>query len=196
MPPSRTAPADRLSAARYTAAQTRVITAALPLFADHGVSGTSLQMIAEALGVTKAAIYHQFKSKDEIVLAVAEVELERLEVALEAAEAEESRLQARQVLLTKVIDLAVERRRMASALQGDPVMIRLLAEHEPFQQLMDRLYGLLLGEEPGAESRVPAAMVAAAIGGAVSHPLVADLDDDTLRSNLLHLARGLLDLPE
>jgi AcrR family transcriptional regulator len=30
------------------------------------VSGTSLQMIAGAMGVTKAAVYHQFKTKEEI----------------------------------------------------------------------------------------------------------------------------------
>ena len=74
----------------YSAAQTRTITTALELFGDHGVSGTSLQMIADALGVTKAAVYHQFPTKDEIVLAVAEVELRRLETALDAAEAEGS----------------------------------------------------------------------------------------------------------
>jgi len=181
---------------RYRAAQTRIITATLPLFADHGVSGTSLQMIADALGVTKAAVYHQFPSKDEIVLAVAEVELARLEVAIDAAEAETSRIRAREVLLTQVVDLAVERRRMASALQGDPVMIRLLGEHPPFRDLMTRLYTVLLGEEPGAASRVPAAMIAGAIGGAVANPLVDDIDDETLRAHLLRLARKLLDLPD
>ena len=45
-------------------------------------------MIADAIGVTKAAIYHQFKTKDEIVLAAVEVELVKLEAALDAAEAE------------------------------------------------------------------------------------------------------------
>jgi AcrR family transcriptional regulator len=196
VPAAPTVAAERLSAIRYSAAQTRIINATLPLFGDHGVSGTSLQMIADALGVTKAAVYHQFNTKDEIVLAVAGVELTRLEVALEAAEAEASRLEARQVLLSQVVDLAVERRRMASALQGDPVMIRLLASHPPFLQLMERVYGLLLGEEPSAETRTRAAMVSAAIGGAVAHPLVADLDDDTLRAQLLNLARALVDLPE
>ena len=43
-------------------------------------------MIADAIGVTKAAIYHQFKTKDEIVLAAIEVELAKLETALDAAE--------------------------------------------------------------------------------------------------------------
>ena len=51
-------------------ARARVIDAALALFADHGVNGTSLQMIADHLGVSKASVYYQFHSKDDIVLAV------------------------------------------------------------------------------------------------------------------------------
>jgi AcrR family transcriptional regulator len=181
---------------RYSAARTRIITAALELFGQHGVSGTSLQMIADAIGVTKAAVYHQFNTKNEIVLAVAEVELARLEAALDAAEAEEGSLQAREVLLAQVIDLAVERRGMTSVLQTDPVMVRFLAEHEPFQQLMDRLFAVLIGAGADAEARVPAAMAAGAIGGAAVHPLVKDLDDETLRRHLLHLARRLFQLPD
>jgi AcrR family transcriptional regulator len=196
VPAAPNATAERLAAVHYSAAQLRIITATLPLFAEHGVSGTSLQMIADALGVTKAAVYHQFNTKDEIVLAVATSELVRLEVALEAAEAEASQLEARQVLLSQVVDMAVERRHLASALQGDPVMIRLLASHPPFQELMERLYVLLLGEEPTPQTLTRAAMVSAAIGGAVAHPLVADLDDETLRAQLLELARTMVDLPE
>ena len=76
-----------LTADTFTAAQTRVVDAALALFAEHGVSGTSLQMIADAIGVTKAAVYHQYNTKDEIVLAVAQVVLARLDAAVTSAEA-------------------------------------------------------------------------------------------------------------
>ncbi len=179
-----------------SAAKERVISAALDLFAQHGVGGTSLQMIADAIGVTKAAVYHQFPSKEEIVLAAAEVELTNVEAAIEAAEAEPTRDRARDVLITRIVDLAVERRRMESTLLGDPVIIRYFAHHEPFRLVMDRLYRLLMGDDAGPDGRVPAAMLSAAIGGAVMHPLVADLDDDTLRSQLLHLARRFLDLPD
>ena len=79
----------------YRAAQTRIINVALDLFTKHGVGGTSLQMIADTLGVTKAAVYHQFKTKDEIVLAAAEAELARVETAIEAAEAEPDPTRAR-----------------------------------------------------------------------------------------------------
>jgi AcrR family transcriptional regulator len=40
-------------------AKSRIASAATALFAEHGVGGTSLQMIADAIGVTKAAVYHQ-----------------------------------------------------------------------------------------------------------------------------------------
>jgi AcrR family transcriptional regulator len=186
----------RLRSGPRSAAQTRIITAALDLFGQHGVSGTSLQMIADAVGVTKAAVYHQFKTKEEIVIAVMEDDLRQLESALDVAEAEEGRPRAREVLLTLVIDLAVQRRRIVSALQQDPVIVGLLAKHEPFLQLMHRLFTVLTGGDPGAAARVRGAMISAAIGGAVMHPLVVDLDDETLRSQMQNFTRQIFDLPD
>jgi AcrR family transcriptional regulator len=191
-PPST---AGRLGSVTRTAAQTRVISAALDLFAEHGVNGTSLQMIADAIGVTKAAVYHQFKTKDEIVFAAIEVEMVKVETAIEAAEADSLSPRGREVVLTQVIDLAVERRSMVSAVQNDPVVVRFLSDHEPFRQLMDRLSVVLTGGDIGVDARVRAAMVSAAIGGAVMHPLVMDLDDATLRAQLLERSRELLRLP-
>ncbi len=178
-----------------SAAQTRILIAALNLFADHGVSGTSLQMIADALGVTKAAVYHQFKTKDEIIIAVTERQLARLEDVLEDAEATEDRPKARELLLNRVIELAVERRHMVGLMQSDPVIIRFLAEHKPFQAFLERLYAALIGDDTGPETLVQAAMLSGAIGSAVKHPLVAGVDDATLRSHLLRLTRRLVDLP-
>ena len=182
--------------APLNAAQARIVKAAVDLFAEHGVGGTSLQMIADAVGVTKAAVYHQFKTKDEIVLAVAEAELSRVEAAIEDAEAAPTRAQGREVLVERIVDLAVERRRMESTLLGDPVIVRFFANYEPYRRVMDRMYRLLMGDDAAAGARVPAAMLTAAIGGAVMHPIVADLDDETLRAQLLHLARRFLELPD
>ena len=183
-------------AGTHSAAQTRVINAALELFARHGVNGTSLQMIADAIGVTKAAVYHQFQTKEEIVVAAVEAELSSLESALNAAEADAQSPAALEVLLTQVIDRAVERRRMVVTLLYDPVVVRLLAEERPFQQFMQRLYRILIANQKGAEARVRVAMASSAIGGAVTHPLVAELDDDTLRSHLLHLTWTFLGLTD
>ena len=190
----RAAGTSRLGSASYTAAQTRTIEAALDLFTEHGISGTSLQMIADAVGVTKAAIYHQYNTKDEIILAVAQVVLAGLEAAVTAGEAERSRLRAREVLIAGMIDLAVERRHMAGFLQRDPVMLRFLERHEPFRHVMARVNRMLMGGASHPRARVQAATLAAAIAGAVIHPLVLDLDDENLRSELLKQVRKLLAL--
>lgn len=182
-----------LGSASYTPAQTRVIEAALALFAEHGISGTSLQMIADEIGVTKAAVYHQYNTKDEIVLAVAEVLLTRLEAAVQDAEAQGSASRARELLISRIIDLAVERRRTAGVLQRDPLMLRCLQEHEPFRRVMERVNRVLMGSgDFDFRARVQAAVLAAAVAGAVIHPLVLDLDDESLRSELLKQTRKLL----
>jgi len=193
MTPVEPADADLARSLGYTEPQRRVLAAALDLFAEHGVHGTSLQMIADDIGVTKAAVYHQFRTKEAIVVGAVEIELGRLDGALEAAETADPGPDALESLLHRVIGLAVARRRMVGTLQHDPVIVRLLGELEPFQVFMRRLFSVLLGGGADAGDRVRAAMIASAIGGAVTHPLVADLDDDTLRAELVRLSRAFLD---
>lgn len=48
-----------------TRQQIRIV--AMELFAEHGYDKTSLREIAERLGVTKAAVYYHFRTKEEIV---------------------------------------------------------------------------------------------------------------------------------
>jgi AcrR family transcriptional regulator len=175
-----------------SAAQARIISAALELFARNGVGGTSLQMIANSIGVTKAAVYHQYNTKYEIVLAAAEAELASLESIIRVAEAEPSRLRARRILVKGMIDLAVAHRRTAGTILNDPVVTHSFSEHDSFRQVMDRISHVLMGDDIGYQARVSTAMLTAAISGTVMHPLVAGLDDDTLRSQLERLVRRLL----
>lgn len=177
----------------HSAPRTRVLDASLELFAQQGVSGTSLQMIAASVGITKAAIYYQFRTKEDIVVAVTERELGRLIPALERAEAQTHAPQARDELLIEVIDMAVRDRHLVRTLQFDPVVVRLLADHAPFQRFMDRLYRVLLGDV-GDDMRIEGAMLSGAISSAVMHPLVADVDDERLRTRLADVSRRLLGL--
>jgi AcrR family transcriptional regulator len=45
----------------------RIQQVAVELFSERGYDGTALREIAEQLGITKAALYYHFKTKDEIV---------------------------------------------------------------------------------------------------------------------------------
>lgn len=178
-----------------SAAQRRTISVALELFARHGVGGTSLQMIADQLGVTKAAVYHQFKTKDEIVIAAGEAELAQLLPIIQAAEAQRSVRKQRQELLAGMVDLAVESRRAVRSMLGDPALVDLFNRNELFRDVMRRLRRLLVGDDHSPEARVRPAMLIAAISGAVIHPFVADIEDDVLREELLRLGRRFLGLP-
>jgi AcrR family transcriptional regulator len=89
---------------KHSAAQLRIITAALDLFSRQGVGGTSLQMIGDEIGVTKAAVYHQYPTKDEIVLAAAEEVLAQLEAVIAVAEAERTPRRQRDQLVVGIVD--------------------------------------------------------------------------------------------
>ena len=177
--------------ARYSPAQRRTVVAALGLFAHHGVGGTSLQMIADALGVTKAAVYHQFPTKDAIVVATLEVQLEPIEALLERVEATGLGIEARDALLAGLVDAVVANRRSLSTLQSDPVLFRLLAEHPPSLSLWTRIFGILLGDDADDRALVRASVLSAVIGS-VAYPFVIDLDGDTLRDELLQVLHRIL----
>ncbi len=55
---------------RGASTKERILDAALDLFTEKGFDGTSLREIAERLGVTKAALYYHFASKDDILMAL------------------------------------------------------------------------------------------------------------------------------
>jgi AcrR family transcriptional regulator len=152
-------------------------------------------MIADEIGVTKAAVYHQYPTKDEIVLAAAEAELARVAAVVRDAEGKSSQPRRRDALVEGIVDLAVDRRHAVGSILSDPVIAGFFAEHEVFRDVMHRVRALLIGDDVGPEGRVQTAMLIAAISGAVTHPFVVGLDDETLRAQLLRLARRFLGLP-
>jgi AcrR family transcriptional regulator len=185
-----------VSTTEISAPRARIIAAAADLFGRYGVGSTSLQMIADEIGVTKAAVYHQYNTKEEIILAVAEDELAHLQAVIAAASRETTRARQRDALVLGIVDLAVDGRRTASSILSDPAVVGSFADDAVFRDVMHGLRHILIGDSKGAEARVETAMLIAAISGAVMHPFVVDLDDDQLRRLLLRLARRFLGLPE
>lgn len=179
-----------------SAAQSRIVVAALDLFSQHGVGGTSLGMIASELGVTKAAIYHQYRTKHDIVVAVATSELSRLIAVIAAAEQEDDIVRSRDAMLAGMVDLVIERGRRVSTLLSDPVIGHVFSDHDRFTDAMRRLSRLLHGRPPDRADLLQTSILIAAISGALMHPFSADIDDDLLRTQLLGLARRYLGLEE
>jgi AcrR family transcriptional regulator len=172
-------------------ARERVLSAALELFGEHGVSGTSLQMIADRIGVTKAAVYHQFHTKDEIVLAVLAPALESLHRSIEEAEQQQTPADRRESMLTSLVALAVGNRRIAAILRADPAAAELARNH-PALDVGDRIRSLLVGPDPDLHSDVAGAMVGGALMMIGAAPELERYDDAELADQLLTLARDLL----
>ncbi|WP_038069237.1 TetR/AcrR family transcriptional regulator [Thermus scotoductus] len=59
-----------------TATRDRILEEAARLFTERGYEATSVQDLAEALGLSKAALYHHFRSKEEVLY---EISLQALE---------------------------------------------------------------------------------------------------------------------
>ena len=174
-----------------------MINAALRLFAQNGVGGTSLRMIAKQLGVTVAAVYHQYNTKDEIIYAAADSELRRLEAVVAAAEAEPTVGKGRDTLVAGMVDLSAGGARGIGAVLRDPIVIGTFHRHARFRELIPRMRRLLMGPDPSPEPRIRTATLIAVLNGAATHPFVADYDEDTLRRELLLVAQLLLPpLPE
>ena len=166
--------------------------AALELFAEHGVSGTSLQMIADHLGVTKAAVYYHFKAKEEIVLAVLEPAFVRMRAFVSSAEAAFSPAESAEIAMRGLVDLTIDERQVVATLFRDPDVERIVQSHHDVQKLIHRLGQMLLGPNPDARRRVAVSVLGPGLAHAGLDPQLADVDDVVLRDELVYLGRTLL----
>ena len=137
-------------------------------FRAGGYSGTSLQGIAERLGMTRAAVLHHYGTKEHLLEAVLEPFLADFEAMLSRHE-ESSALDVRE-LLTDLVELLLAYRNVAGILAYDVVASRggpvTLARG---RACCRRLTAMLAGPHPSDADRV----VVAAVVGAVLRP-VAD----------------------
>jgi len=101
--------ARRGAAADEPDTRTRIQQVAIELFTDHGYEGTSLREIAERLGVTKAALYYHFKTKDEIVASLVEDRMAQIGELVEWAQGEPRTAATRRELLRRYGEMLQQR---------------------------------------------------------------------------------------
>lgn len=172
-------------------ARARVLEAALAQFAEHGVSGTTLQMIADSIGVGKASIYYQFHSKEEIVAAAAQPMFDDMARVVTIAEAIPDPDTRREITISGFIEFSVRHRRLAAVLAGDPVMDSLVQSRADLKDVVDRFTNLLLGGGHGPAGRVAISLITNGIYGAVTDKSLDDVSDDELHRTLLAMAQQL-----
>lgn len=57
--------------------RTRILQAAFPLFVQHGYKAVSMQQVADVASINKATLYHHFRNKDALFLAVVQIAMGR-----------------------------------------------------------------------------------------------------------------------
>jgi AcrR family transcriptional regulator len=75
----------RTRANDYDQKRLGILSRSAALFAAHGYTGTSITMIAEACGVSKALMYHYYSSKDAVLFDLLSDHLQHLVAVVEAA---------------------------------------------------------------------------------------------------------------
>ncbi|NUR69783.1 MAG: TetR/AcrR family transcriptional regulator [Hamadaea sp.] len=88
--------------------RSRIQAVALELFTEQGYDATSLREIAERLGVTKAALYYHFKSKEEIVESFMGDQSARIDKLIEWTADQPRTLEARKDFLRRYADSMME----------------------------------------------------------------------------------------
>ncbi|NHC15414.1 TetR/AcrR family transcriptional regulator [Motilibacter deserti] len=168
---------------------------ALRLFAEHGVAGTSLQMIADAMGVTKAAVYYHYKTKDELVLGVLTPVLDEVRRVVERAQAQRNRAARVDVLVTGLIDIVVEQGPRYGVFNGDLYVAELASRDPWLQSAGPMVTELLLGPDADTRGLVTASMFFASLTGPLRDPVLAALPREELRAAMLDGAYRLLRAP-
>ena len=176
-----------------TDTRTRLVEVAVRLFTRHSYAGTSLQMIADEIGFTKAAIYHHFRTREQLLAAVLEPMLDELRAVVESAEGKRTAHARAEHMLSGYASLAVRNRGLAAVLAADPSVAAVLTERAEWGDLITRQLALLADVDPGPAGEIKAAMVFAGMAGAAG-PTGADLDDDVLRHYLVDAGRRTLGL--
>jgi AcrR family transcriptional regulator len=125
---------------------------ALKLFAEQGYEKTSLREIAEQLGVTKAALYYYFKSKEDIVRSLVEDYVADMDALIAWGKTQPRTPETRAEIVRRYLRIVVNGAEVFRMLHQNQAAVSGLANAkergELFKERIDAIVDLLT--EPGA----------------------------------------------
>jgi AcrR family transcriptional regulator len=185
-------PVKGVSSRAVQAERTRqqILETAQRLFTELGYDATSLQMIADEMGLTKAAVYYHFRAKSDILHATIKPGVDRLRALLDEAAAMRGRRARMEHLVDGFVDFLVQHRHYAAMAFSDPAAKRNKLDGER-NSVAKCALTVLFGEHPTGAERL-AFGVLFFIPDCL--PELADLSDselrDALRTTILRMLRG------
>jgi AcrR family transcriptional regulator len=177
----------------------QILDTAHRMFAELGYEATSLQMIADEMGLTKAAVYYHFRTKNEILHAAMQPGIDRLDALLDEAAAIRGRRVRTEYLVTGFVDFLVENRLYAAMAVSDHHRLNaamaasdIEAKRAKTMPLRERGQRLLFGDNPTGAQRLAASTL---FYIPECLPDLADLSDEELREALRTMVLHMLRLP-
>ena len=168
-----------------------ILDTARRLFGTKGYTVTSIADLADALGVTKGALYYHFKSKEAILSAlVAEPAAEIAVIARDAAD------RTPRELLTALIDLQARHPAAYMALQsGAASVMQEHSQRHDFAGKTELIIMAVAGRQPSPSRVIRARMAVAAVKEGTMAALLAGNGTltDRMRLDLLEAATATLD---
>jgi AcrR family transcriptional regulator len=172
----------------------RVLDVAMNLFSQYSFAGTSLQMIADELNLTKAAIYYHFRTREQLLIALMQPMLREIGQVVESAQRRRGARARAEAMLSGYADIVARNRSLTAVTVFDPSVSSVLRNQPEWAALIERQLALLAAVGSAASGGINAAVVMTGLAGAAStaNPQLAD---DALRDELADVGRRILELP-
>ena len=187
---------------RRTNTREQIRTVALEMFAERGYAGTSLREIAERLGVTKAAVYYHFSTKEDILASLMEDFLAQLDELIAWTAAQPRSTETRRAALDRYAELLAGRKTdLARFMQEGQSAIRELAAGLEVRKHVEQFLALLAAPDDSPEGRLRAQVALVALHLAAFGPMgpaacdagaAAPADRAALRAAGLRVAADVL----
>jgi AcrR family transcriptional regulator len=179
-----------------TDTRSRAQKVALELFAEQGYEKTSLREIAERLGVTKAALYYHFKSKEDIVHSLTDDYFADFDALVEWAKQQPRTEQARHEVLNRYVTLVLSGSEVFRFLEQNRASVETLeagkARFARFRDRLDEFVHVLTGPQAPLRDRVRATG-AVLTAGATCMFFLQEVDDpDKLRAIIGDMVTDLI----
>ncbi|MFE4973894.1 TetR/AcrR family transcriptional regulator [Kitasatospora sp. NPDC056651] len=136
----------------------RIIEVSLELFSEQGYEQTSLREIADRLGVTKAALYYHFKTKDDIVLGIVDRMAAPLDETIAWGREQTWSPETRDELIRRFADGMAERAPLLRFFHENQPALRESKAGLAFKQRMITMMQLVNGPNADFQDRLRAAM--------------------------------------
>jgi AcrR family transcriptional regulator len=145
----------------------RIQSVALELFAEQGYDKTSLREIAERLGVTKAALYYHFKSKEDIVTSLVEDYFGAIDELVAWGKTLPKTPESRAEVLRRYYSIVAAAGEVFRMLQHNQASVNSLAHaknrSELFRERMDAVVALLTEPDAPLATQLRAAVALASV---------------------------------